>query len=172
VTLSKVPGSGNQAVRVDVNRPGVTVRARRGYAALTDADRARDRIQAALRTNFSSNEIPLTLKTEPATRKKNLYQFAISVVFPASGLTFGDVNGSRRASADISVAAMDDSGRMSEPSRAETMFTLPVGANEGNAALQYRTTLQTRKGNHRIVVNVRDRVSGRTGIARTDVRIE
>ena len=172
VTLSKVPGSGNQAVRVDVNRPGVTVRARRGYAALTEADRARDRIQAALRTNFSSTDIPLTLKTEPATRKKNLYQFAISVVFPASGLTFGDVNGSRRASADISVAAMDDSGRMSEPSRDETMFTLPAGANEGNAALQYRTTLQTRKGNHRIVVNVRDRVSGRTGIARTDVRIE
>jgi VWFA-related protein len=172
VTLSKVNGSGNRAVRVDVARPGVTVRARRGYAALTEADRARDRVQAALRTNVSSTDVPLTVKTEPATRKGNLYQFAISVTFPASGLTFATADGARRALADISIAAMDDSGRMSDPSRDETMFTLPEGANEGNAALQYRTMLQTRKGNHRIVVSVRDRASGRTGTARTDVHIE
>jgi hypothetical protein len=74
--------------------------------------------------------------------------------------------------ADISIAAMDDSGRMSEPSNDQTMFTLPDGATEGNAALQYKTMLQTRKGNHRIVVSVRDRASGRTGTARTDVHIE
>jgi VWFA-related protein len=172
VTRSKLPGSGHQAVRVDVSRPGVTVRARRSYAALSEADRARDRVQAALRTNFSSTDIPINLKTEPATRKGNLYQFAISVTFPAAGLTFGTVDGARRALADVSIAAMDDSGRMSEPSRDETMFTLPEGANEGNSALQYRTMLQTRKGNHRIVVNVRDRASGRTGTARADVRIE
>ncbi|HMA17311.1 MAG TPA: VWA domain-containing protein, partial [Thermoanaerobaculia bacterium] len=172
VTLSKVSGSGNQAVRVDVARPGVTVRARRGYSALADTDRARDRVQAALRTNVSSTDVPLTVKTEPATRKGNLYQFAISVTFPASGLTFATADGARRAMADISIAAMDDSGRMSEPSNDQTMFTLPEGANEGNAALQYKTMLQTRKGNHRIVVSVRDRASGRTGTARTDVHIE
>ena len=172
VTLSKVPAPGQQAVRVDVNRPGVNVRTRRGYTALTEADRARDRVQAALRTNYASTDIPLTLKTEPATRSGKVYQFAISVTFPAAGLTFETVGGSRRASADVSIAAMDDTGRMSEPSRAETMFTLPEGANEGNSALQYKTMLQTRKGNHRIVVNVRDRASGRTGIARTDVRVE
>jgi VWFA-related protein len=172
VTLSKLPGSGHQAVRVDVRRPGVTVRARRGYTPLSEADRVRDRVQAALRTNFSSTDIPLTLKTEPATRKGNLYQFGISVTFPAAGLTFGLVDGGRRARADISIAAIDDSGRMSEPSRDETMFTLPEGANEGNAALQYKTMLRTRKGNHRIVVTVRDRANGRIGTAKADVRIE
>jgi VWFA-related protein len=172
VTLSKLPASGHQAVQVDVNRPGMTVRARRGYAAPSEGDRARGRIQAALRTNFSSTEIPLKLTTEPATRKGKLYEFGISVVFPAAGLTFETTEGVRRASADVSIAAMDDSGRMSEPSTDHTLFTLPAGANEGNSALQHKTTLRTRKGNHRIVVSVRDRASGRTGTARADVRIE
>ena len=67
---------------------------------------------------------------------------------------------------------MDDSGRMSETSTDQTIFTLPEGANEGNSALQHRTTLRTRKGNHRIVVTVRDRASGRTGQAKTDVHVE
>jgi VWFA-related protein len=172
VTLSKVPGSGNQAVRVAVNRPGVTVRARRGYAALTEADRARDRIQAALRTNFSSAEIPLKLTTEPPTRKGKVYEFGISVVFPAAALTFETAGGARRAAADVSIAAMDDSGRMSETSTDQTQFTLPEGANEGNSALQHKTMLRMRKGNHRIVVTVRDRASGKMGTARSDVRIE
>lgn len=172
VTLSKVRASGHQAVQVEVNRPGVTVRARRGYAAPSQADRARDRIQAALRTNFSSTDIPLKLTTEPATRKGKLYEFGISIVFPAVGLTFETTGGVRRAAADISIAAMDDSGRMSDPSTDQTQFTLPAGANEGNSALQHRTTLRTRPGNHRIVVSVRDRVSGRMGTAKADVRIE
>jgi len=172
VTLSKLPGSGHRAVRVEVSRPGVTVRARQGYAVLTDADRAKDRLQAALRTNFSSTDIPLTLRTEPATRKGNRYEFAISVIFPAAGLTFAPSGGSRRAVADVSIAAMDDTGRMSETSTVSTMFTLPDGANEGNAALQHKTVLQTRKGNHRIVVSVRDRTTGRIGTAKADVRVE
>ena len=45
---------------------------------------------------------------------------------------------------------MDDSGRMSETSKDEMKFTLPEGANESNAMLQYKTNLETRGGNHRI----------------------
>jgi VWFA-related protein len=172
VTLSKLPAAANQAVRVDVNRPGATVRARRGYTALSAADRERDRIQAALRTNVSSNDILLTLRTEPPVRAGKRYRFAISVVFPASGLTFSPASGGRKAMADVSLAAMDDNGRMSETSKDQMMFTLPEGANESNAMLQYKTNLETRKGNHRIVVSVRDRATGRTGTATADIRVE
>lgn len=172
VTLAKIPASGHQAVRVEVNRPGSTVRARRGYTAQTETDRERDRVQAALRTNFSATDIPLTLKTEPPARDGKRYRFAISVVFPASGLTFSAAAGGRRATADVSLAAMDDNGRMSETSKDQMMFTLPEGANESNAMLQYKTNLETRKGNHRIVVSVRDKATGRTGTATADIRVE
>lgn len=172
VALSKVPASGHQAVRIETNRPGLTVRARRGYTARNEADRDRDHVQAALRTNFSSTEIPLTLKTEPPMRAGKRYRFAIAVVFPASGLTFSPAANGRRATADVSLAAMDDNGRISETSKVQMMFTLPEGANESNAMLQYKTSLETRKGNHRIVLSVRDKVTGKTGTAKTDIRVE
>ena len=38
--------------------------------------------------------------------------------------------------------------------------------------LRYAATLQTKKGNYRIVVNVRDSASGKMGTARANVRVE
>lgn len=171
VTLTKLPASAYEDVRVDVNRPGVTVRARRGYALRSDDDRARDRMQAALRTNLSYAGIPVTLQTSVPSRKGSRYSLPISVTFPVSGLTFsGDASG-RRAAADVYIAAMDDSGRMSEISKQEATFTLPPGADE-TTPLVYSAALTTRKGNHRIVVSIRDRVTGRMGTAKADLRVE
>ena len=60
---------------------------------------------------------------------------------------------------------------MSEISKNEATFTLPAGRDE-TTPLVYNATLTTRKGNHRIVVNVRDKVTGRMGTAKADLRIE
>ena len=43
---------------------------------------------------------------------------------------------------------------------------------DDTASLVYTTKLKARKGNQRIVVNLRDRVSGKMGTARADVRVE
>ena len=169
VTLSKLPSAAYQDVRVDVNRPSVTVRARRGYAPRTESDRARDRVQATLKTNLTYAGIPMTLRTAPATRQGRRYTVPISVTVPASALTFAPEGDTRRATADVSIGVMDDSGRMSDVAREEATFTLPEGKEE---PLVYTATLQTRKGNQRIVVNLRDRASGRMGTAKADVRIE
>jgi predicted RNA-binding protein with PUA domain len=66
---------------------------------------------------------------------------------------------------------MDDQGRMSEISREDATFTLPEGKDDATP-LVYSATLTTRKGNHRIVVNVRDKVTGKMGTAKADLRIE
>ena len=171
VTLSKLPSTGYQQVRVDVNRPGVTVRSRRGYAARNDADRARDRVQATLKTNLSYSGIPVALRTAPPTKKGSRFTLPISVSIPASGLTFTGEGAARHAAADVYIGAMDDAGRMSDIAREEATFTLPEGKDE-TAPLVYTATLETRKGNHRIVVNVRDRATGRMGTAKADLRIE
>lgn len=169
VTLSKLPATAYQDVRVDVNRPGVTVRARRGYAPRTEADRARDRVQATLKTNLTYSGIPMTLQTAPPTKQGRRYTVPISVTMPASALTFRPEGDVRRAAADVYIGVMDDSGRMSDVAREEATFSLPEGKD---APLVYNATLQTRKGNQRIVVNMRDKASGRMGTAKADVRIE
>jgi len=172
VTVSKLAATSCEDVRVHVDRPGATVRARRGYAPRSDEDRARDRVQATLRTNLSYGGIPTRLQTAPPVRAKaGRYSLPISVTFPASALTFSPGGGDRRAAADVYIAALDDSGRMSEITKNEATFTLPAGTDE-TTPLVYNATLTTRKGNHRIVVNVRDKVTGRMGTAKADLRVE
>ena len=171
VTLSKVLTAAYEDVRVDVARQGVTARARRGYAPRSEDERARDRVQAALRTNLSYAGIPVTLQASAPTKKGGRYSLPISATFPASGLTFSGDGSGRRATADVYVAAVDDSGRMSDVSKQEGSFTLPPGAGE-DSPLVYSAMLTTRKGNHRIVVGIRDRVTGRMGTAKADLRVE
>ena len=60
---------------------------------------------------------------------------------------------------------------MSDIAREETSFTLPEGS-DGTAPVVYSAILQTRKGNHRIVVNVRDKATGKMGTAKADIRVE
>ena len=171
INMSQLPRAGYRDVKVEVSRPGLTVRARRGYGARSSAQRASDVTQAALRTNVEYRGIPVTLRLAPARKEKKYYSLPISMTLPASSLTFTPQGEGSQAKADIFVGAMDDSGNTSDIGREEAVFNLPKGA-PAQAALTYVVTLQTRKGNQRIVVNVQDRISGRMGTAKADVRVE
>jgi len=171
VNLSKLPGAGYRDVRVEVSRPGMTVRARRGFAARSGDQRARDVTMAALRTNVDYRAIPVLLRLAPARKEKKYYTQPISVTIPASSLTFLPEGDGSRAVADIYVGVIDDNGNTSDVGKEEAVFNLPKGAS-ASAAVNYVVTLQTRKGNQRIVVNVQDRQTGRMGTAKADVRVE
>ena len=169
VTLSKVAAVGYQQVRVEVNRPGVTVRTRQGYSALTEAERAKDRVEATMQTNLSYSAIPVVLRTAPASRDGRSYTLPITLTFPASALTFVPDGRSVTAAADFWFGAVDDEGRSSDVAHEETTFTPPGGAPD--APLTYRATLRLRKGANRVIVNVRDRTTGRMGTAKANVRV-
>ena len=171
VNLSKLPGKGYRNVRVEVRRPGVTVRARRGYAPRSPEERAADIARAALKTNVAYKAFPVALRLAPATKEKKNYAQPITVTFPASALTFVRDGAESRANAEIYVGAMDDSGRTSDIGRQVASFNAPEGA-ASDATLTYPVTLQMRKGNFRVVVNVRDSATGRMGTAKADVRVE
>lgn len=172
VNLSKLAATGYQNVRVDVSRPGVTARARRGFAPRSGVEVARDRTQAALMTNVAYNAFPVSLKTAPPTKAKRLYSLPLQVTFPASGLTFLPQEGkTARADAEFYIGVIDDAGRMSDIARGEASFDLP-SESPPNAPITYTASLQTKKGSYRVVVNVRDKATGKMGTGKADVRVE
>ena len=172
MTLAKLDATKYEDVRVTVNRPGVVVRARRGFQALPEADLVRDRALATMETDLSYNAIPVRLQTAPPTPDKKLYSLPIIVTIPASALTFTPEGERATARADVFVGSVDDKGRRSEITRQEANFQLPAAETSGNAPLQFNARLMTKKGNYRIVVNVRDSATGKMGTARANVRIE
>jgi len=169
VTLSKLPASKYQQIRVEVNRPGVTVRTRQGYSALTETERAQDRVEATMKTNLSYSAIPVVLRTAPASRAGGSYTLPISVTFPASALTFVPDGRSVSAAADFWFGAVDDEGRSSDVAHEQTTFAPSGGAPD--APLIYRATLRLRKGANRVIVNVRDRATGKMGTAKANVKV-
>jgi len=172
VNLSSLPSTtGYQDVKVEVNRKGVEVRYRRGYATRTEDERARDIARAALTTNVAYKSFPVQIKLGPSSKGKKQYDQPITVVMPASALTFLPEGDSAKAGAEIYVGVVDDSGRTSDIGKEEAAFTEPR-AGLAEAVLAYPITLQMRKGNSRIVVNVRDKATGKMATAKADVRIE
>ena len=171
VNLSSLPGTGYRDIRVEVTRPGLTVRARRGYAPRSGDQQAKDITTAALRTNVEYRAIPVTLRLAPAQKDKKYWIQPIAVTVPASSLTLLPQGEGSQAKADIYVGVIDDSGNMSDVGKESAVYNLPKGAPP-DSALSYVVKLQTRKGNQRIVVNVQDAATGRMGTAKADVRVE
>jgi VWFA-related protein len=171
VNLSSLPAGAYQKVDVAVKRPGTTVRARRGYGVRSNDDRAKDIARAALKTNVYYKSIPVQIKPGQASKGKKQYDQPVTVLIPASSLTFLPESDRGKATAEVYVGVIDDAGRTSDIAKQDAVFTQPKDKPE-QTALAFPITLEMRKGNSRIVVNVRDKATGKMGTARADIHIE
>ncbi len=170
--LSKLGITGYQDVKVEVNRPGVTVRVRRGFQALPEAQVVGNRARATMETDLTYGAIPAKIQTAPPTPEKSLYILPITVIVPASSLTFVPAGDKASARAEFYIGSVDDRGGASDLTRQETTFEIPADKVTSNEPMRFDARLQTKKGNYRIVVNVRDSATGKMGTARANVRIE
>lgn len=172
VNLSSLASGKYESVRVSVNRPGVAVRTRRGFQARPEAEIVRDRALATMETDLAYTAIPARIETAPATPSQKLYNQPITVHLPASALTFIPQGEKAVAKAEFFVGATDDRGGTSAVSSQETTFELPADKAMSDTPLVFAAQLQTKKGNYRIVVNVRDVATGKMGTAKANVRVE
>jgi len=170
VDVSALPSGNYSEVVVYTRRPGVTVRSRRGFAARSVSDQGHDIAQAALMTNVEIRSIPVTLRVGAIVKQETLYDVPIAVTVPVSALTLLPEGAAAKAEAEIYIGAIDDNGLMSDIARREVSFAQARDCADGNCP--FRVRLQARKGNLRVVVNVRDRATGRMGTAKTDVHVE
>jgi VWFA-related protein len=173
VTLSKLELKGYESVSVEVNRPGLTVRSRKGYQARSEEQIVGSRALATLQTDLGYKAVPVSIQAAAATPgQKSLYTLPITVTVPASSLTFVPEGDQATAKADLYIGSIDDKGRMSDITHQETTFKIPADKASSNEPLAYNATLQTKKGNYRVVVNVMDPASGKMGTAKANVRVE
>jgi VWFA-related protein len=172
VNLSNLPVGKYEKVEVAVNRPGVTVRSRRGFEARPERVLVEQRARATMETDLSYTAIPAVIRTAPATPDKKLYNLPITVTLPASSLTFVPSGDKATARAAFYIGSVDDKGRMSDIGQQETTFEVPAAKTGADTQLSYSAQLQTKKGNYRIVVNVRDIATGKMGTAKANVRVE
>ncbi len=172
VNLSGLPVGKYQEVRVEVRRPGVTVAARRGFQPRPETELVAERARATMGSDLSYNGIPVQIQTKPPTPDKKNFLVPVTVLVPATALTFVPEGDKSTAKAEYYIGSVDDKGRMSDVSRQESTFQLPAGQINANAMVRFEAQLQTRKGNVRVVVNVRDAASGKMGTARANLRVE
>ena len=163
-------------VKVTTTRPGVTLRARRGFAPLTAAQAARDRLEMALITPDASGDFAVVLQTGAPKKGggigRRLVPFA--VVVPVSSLTFLDDGGKKKAVVEIGLAAVEDNGARSKPvTRSEEIVVTPESlAAAVKEPFVYRGEFKSRTGNLRFVATVRDVATNRVGVGSTSVRVE
>jgi hypothetical protein len=162
-------------VRLRTTRAGVTLRTRRGFAPLTAAQAAQDRLEMALITPQAAGDFSVSVLTDAPKKAgigRRLVPFA--VVVPVSVLTFAEDAGRRKAVVEIGLAAVEDNGARSTPvvSRQEIAVTEEALKAAAREPFVYRGEFKTRTGNMRFVASVRDVATNRVGIGSTSVRIE
>ena len=172
VNLSNLPTGKYEKVEVTVSRPGLSVRTRRGFEAKPEATLVEQRARATMETDLAYTAIPASIQTAPPTPEKKLYRLPITVTVPASSLTFVPSGDKATAKAAFYIGSVDDKGNKSDITLQETTFELPADKAAGAEPLTYAADLQTKKGNYRIIVNVRDVATGRMGTAKANVRVE
>src|SRR5512140_433824 len=162
-------------VRLRTTRPGVTLRTRRGFAPLTAAQAARDRLEMALITPDAAGDFAVAIRTD-APKKSGLGRRLVpfAVVVPVSSLTFLDDGGRKKARIEIGLAAVEDSGARSVPvvEKQEIVVTPEALAAAAKEPYVYRGEFKSRTGNMRFVATVRDVATNRVGMGSTSVRVE
>ena len=155
-----------------MNRPGVTVRTRKGFEQLSEAQRVENRARATMETDLTYHGIPVRIETAPATPDKKYFLLPLTVLVQAKSLTFVPDGDKEAARAEFYIGSVDEKGNTSDLARQEMTFQLPAGQAKGDAVVRFPAQLQTKKGNYRIIVNVRDVASGKIGTARSNVHVE
>jgi VWFA-related protein len=163
-------------VEVTTTRPGVTLRARRGFAPLTAAQAARDRLEMALITPDAAGDFAVALLTDVPKKGggigRRLVPFVVSV--PISSFTFLDEGGKKKAVLEVGLAAVDDAGGRSSPvfEKQEIVVTPEALAAAAKQPFVFRGEFKTRTGNMRFVATVRDVVTNQVGVGAASVRVE
>jgi VWFA-related protein len=157
-------------IEVEVLRPGVEVRARRGYLDLSPQTETMMKVESALLFGDLPEAEPLAIHLGPPTKgkKARVTEFPVTLDIPASVLTMLPDEGRYTGRAELRLAALDEQGNQS------TVPTVPlrlVSPRQPSATtkMRYETKISLRGRANRLVALIYDPLSGKIAAGRVDV---
>jgi VWFA-related protein len=163
-------------LRVEVNRPGVTLRHRRSYALKSREQQATDRLLTRLYHGVGDNPLGLGLAlaaapapaAEPASARESHPGETVRLRVPLRKLTLLNENGTARGAIMVYLVSRDEAGRVTPVRRRAIPLSVP--AAEGAAApdrdFVYEVAIPLSKGRNDVAVAVRDELSGEIAFLR------
>ncbi|MCM3878236.1 MAG: VWA domain-containing protein [Thermoanaerobaculia bacterium] len=158
--------SDRRDIRVEVLRPGVTVRVASGQRSLTAEAASRARFAAfLLRSDPARGDFPLTVEVKSPVAKRKSDAFTFDILIPLSGVFAESIVDMRRAHLELLIAGVDAEGRVGDlmvlPFEVEIAKDAPAGGffrHHGDFQLD-------RKWKGRLFLGVRDLSTNQLGAA-------
>ncbi len=171
-------------VDVRVTRPGLTVKARKGYvapAAQPASRAARDGfdsklpapIREALASPVPARDVPLSIFAAPFTGVRPKASVALVVEIGGAALPFVEKDGLYNEDLDIHILAMDAAGKVQAGARDTAPLRLRAASHDSVVAHGLRVTrrLDLVPGRYQIHVAVREANGGAIGTIRQDLDV-
>ena len=161
-------------VQVRVKRPGLTVRARKGYTAPkgkppSTTTLANTKTSPALREALDSpipiSGLPLSVFAAPFKGTAPNASIAVTIEVEGRGLSFAEQNGLFADDVEISVIAIDKDAKIKDGGRDVVQLKLKPQTREAvsRAGIRISRRLELPPGNFQLRVGVRDGGTGATG---------
>jgi VWFA-related protein len=147
-------------LKVEVSRPGLSVRHRLAYRERTSGEQMAEHTRAALLFGWQDNPLGIAVDVGAPTpgERRNTSELPLTITLPLSQVVLVPQGPVHEGRLSIHVAATDEAGRSSPVSSVEVPVRV---ANENLLAalsqqLAYRTRLAVRETRQQIAVTVRD----------------
>ena len=169
-------------VQVRVKRPGLTVRARKGYTAPkgkppSTTTLANTKTSPALREALDSpipiSGLPLSVFAAPFKGTAPNASIAVTIEIEGRGLSFAEQNGLFADDVEISVIAIDKDAKIKDGGRYVVQLKLKPQTREAvsRAGIRISRRLELPPGNFQLRVGVRDGGTGATGSVIYDLAV-
>lgn len=158
-TRGSPPDDRLHTIRVELSRPDLRVRARRSFHDLSPDHQAAAQADLALlfENALEPTTVQLVLGETVATRRR--LEVPLDVRIPLDAVTVVEQGGVFVAEVDVTVSAADESGA-TQSSLADRVAIRGSTAPAPGQYFTYSTQLSLRNRDHKVVVTVRDRVTG------------
>ena len=159
-------------VQVRVNRPGLTLRFRNGYAAASgppplpgSSSAARSEVVAALTSPFPTSGIPMTVFAAPFRGSGRTAAVAVAIEMDASKLFFIERNGLYTERVEVLHSATDGRGQRHAPLRHELALNLKPDTYGRvlRSGLRVLTQIELQPGRYQLRVAAGSATSGQAG---------